>query len=448
MREKPHQQLIYLPSADADALAECLVALANADGGLIVLGLDDNGKPADEIWDEEAEGALRAAVMQCRPPVVTRWQRIEAPHGDLIGIQIPRSADLHTLADGRVLVREGRENRPITGQALRQLAGNRTVAEYEAETVPGADRDDLSAEIITEYLAKREARGLSNIGSLDQLLFEIGATDRDNNPTVAGTLLFSAKPHIFLPQSGVVFVKFSGTDPRGADGGIGYGRRDEIQGPLHHIVERTWNIIWEEMRVGAHVRGLQREEVPEYPRFAVREAIVNAICHRDYRIKGRRIEVRMYDDRMEIISPGGLPGYMTLDNLVEEHFSRNPRIVGGLYQWGYIEELGLGIDRMIEEMAEAGHPPPSFDATPYSFTVTLRSERERPASPKWAHSMNERQVRALTFVRENGSITNRDYQYLCPSVSAETLRRDLADLVSRGILLKIGSKKGTHYILK
>jgi ATP-dependent DNA helicase RecG len=448
MREKPHQQLIYLPSADIDTLAECLVALANADGGLIVLGLDTDGKPTTEIWDEEAEGALRAAVMQCRPPVVTRWQRIEAPHGVLIGIQTPRSADLHSLADGRVLVREGRENRPITGHALRLLAGNRTVADYEAEDVAGADRSDFSAEIIEEYLAKREARGLSKIGSLEQLLFEIGATDHEGNPTVAGILLFAEKPHTFLPQSGVVFVKFAGTDPRGADGGIGYGRRDEIQGPLHHIVERTWNIIWEEMRVGARVRDLQREEVPEYPRFAVREAIVNAVCHRDYRLKGRRIEIRMYNDRMEIISPGGLPGYMTLDNLVEEHFSRNPRIVGGLYQWGYIEELGLGIDRMIEEMAEAGHPPPTFDATPYSFTVTLRSEREREASPKWAHSMNERQARALTYIRENGSITNRDYQQLCSSVSAETLRRDLADLVGRGLLLKIGSKKGTHYILK
>jgi ATP-dependent DNA helicase RecG len=86
------------------------------------------------------------------------------------------------------------------------------------------------------------------------------------------------------------------------------------------------------------VKRLEREEMTEYPRFAVREALVNDIAHRDYRIMGRRIEVRMYADRLEIISPGGLPGYMTLDNLVEEHFSRNPRLVQGLYQWGYIEE--------------------------------------------------------------------------------------------------------------
>ncbi len=156
----------------------------------------------------------------------------------------------------------------------------------------------------------------------------------------------------------------------------------------------------------------------------------------------------MYADRLEIISPGGLPGYITLDNLVEEHFSRNPRLVNGLYQWGYIEELGLGIDQMIEDMVQAGHEPPQFNATPHSFTVTLSNKRDRAPVPKWTHNMNERQTRALTYIRENGSITNREYQQLCPSVSAETLRRDLVDLVERGLLLKIGSKKGTNYILK
>jgi ATP-dependent DNA helicase RecG len=156
----------------------------------------------------------------------------------------------------------------------------------------------------------------------------------------------------------------------------------------------------------------------------------------------------MYADRLEIISPGGLPGYMTLDNLVEEHFSRNPRIVNGLYQWGYIEELGLGIDLMIEEMVEAGHTPPAFEASPHQFKVTLSNKRQRPPTPKWTKSMNERQVKALAYVRENGSITNSEYRRICPQVSAETLRLDLVDLVDKGLLLKIGSKKGTNYILK
>ena len=156
----------------------------------------------------------------------------------------------------------------------------------------------------------------------------------------------------------------------------------------------------------------------------------------------------MFDDRLEVTSPGGLPGYITLDNIVEEHFSRNPRLVSGLFQWGYIEELGLGIDRMIEDMVQAGHPAPTFRATPYSFTVILQNVRKRHVVPRWEMHMNERQIRALQYLQEYGRIANSDYRELCPNISAETARLDLADLVDKGVLLKIGDKRGTHYILK
>jgi ATP-dependent DNA helicase RecG len=448
LKNKPGQRLIFLPVAEVEPLAECLVALANGDGGMIVLGLDSNGRPTDSIWEEEAEGALREALRLCHPPVPTHWQPVETPSGVLIGIEVPRSPDLHALDDGRVLVRQGEYNRPLSGHEVRDLAAGKNSADFEMEVVPGAQPDDLDPDIIRDYLDQRQARGAPRVLDVPQMLWEIGATDRAGNPTTVGILLFGRKPQLFFPQSGVVFVKFAGTEPRGEDGGIGYGRRDEIGGNLARIIERTWNIIFEEMRVGATVNGLERAELLEYPRFAVREALVNAVAHRDYRIRGRRIEIRMYADRLEIISPGGLPGYMTLDNLVEEHFSRNPRLVSGLFQWGYIEELGLGIDQMIEEMVQQGHEPPVFRAMPHLFTVQLHNKRERTPAPKWTHSMNERQTRALTYVRENGSISNREYQQLCPDVSPETLRLDLKDLVDRSVLLKIGSKKGTHYILK
>jgi len=282
-------------------------------------------------------------------------------------------------------------------------------------------------------------------------------------------LLFGKNPQAYLPQSGVVFVKFPGVEPRGEAGRVGYGRREEINGPLARVIERTWQVILEEMRVGAIVKGLEREEVLEYPEFAVREALVNAVCHRDYRLRGRRIEVRKFTDRLEIISPGGLAGFITLDNIIEEHFSRNPRLVQGLFQWGYIEELGLGIDRMIEDMVAAGHPIPKFNATAYSFSVAMSNVRERRAvqnitlttltpSPAAGSTVdvtlapgltvNERQARALQYVRDHGRITNKDLQVLCPTVTAETLRIDLSDLVEKGVLMRVGEKKGTYYILK
>jgi ATP-dependent DNA helicase RecG len=405
LKKKRGQFVEYLPEADADRLAETLVAFANGDGGTALVGLTPEGTMNESFSAEDAESLLWQAQSRCRPPVRTEWQQIEISQGTAVAIRVVRSTELHTLDDGRVLIRVGAENRPLVGDEVSHLAATKATGDFETEVVAGAVRSDLDDEIIQEYVVKREERGRLVLSRpLDEVLTEIGASTDSGEPTVTGLLLFGREPQFYLPQSSLVFVRFAGTEPRGPEG---------------------------------------------YPPFAVREALVNAVCHRDYRLKGRRIEVRMFDDRLEVISPGGLPGYITIDNIVDEHFSRNPRIVGGLYQWGYIEELGLGIDRMIEDMVQAGHPPPEFRATPYSFTVALRNVRERRAVPAaWERSMNERQLKALNYVREQGSITNREYQALCPTVSSETLRLDLKDLVERDILLRIGAKRGTYYILK
>ena len=445
----PGPLIEYLPEPDVKPLAETLVAFANSDGGTIVVGVDVRGRPTGRTYPDELEEALLAAVGRCRPPVQTDWQQEETVAGIVILIRVLRSPELHSLDDGRVLVRAGAGNRPLRGDQIRQLSATKSSGDYEAEAVPGAGRHDLDEEVIAEYLEKRAERTRRSLTMpTEELLAEIGAVDERGRPTISGLLLFGANPQAFLPQSGLTYVRFVGTEPRGEDGLAGYGRREEISGPLARLVEKTWAILLEEIHVGAVVKGLEREERTEYPLFAVREALVNAVCHRDYRLRGRRIEIRKFTDRLEIISPGGLPGFITLDNIVDEHFSRNPRVVAGLYHWGYIEELGLGVDRMIEEMTQAGHPPPGFKETAYSFTVSLSNVRERPPSPRWERTMNERQAKALAYIRENGRITNREYRQLCPSVSPETLRLDMVDLVERGLLLKVGAKKGTYYILK
>lgn len=446
---RPGQLLAFMPEPEAQLLAETLVAFANSDGGTILIGVDETGRATGQTYADEVEVALRAAMGECRPLVAARWHQAAAEEGLAFAIVVTRSPELHSLADGRVLVRAGEENRPLSGGQIRQLAATKSIGDFEAEPAPGARREDFDDKVIAEFVTKWEERQHREwTRSTDDLLLEVGAVDEDMRPTVGGVLLFAHNPQAFLPQSGLTFVKFIGKLPRGETGQPGYGRREEIGGPLARIIQRTWEVVGEEMRTGAVVTGLEREERTEYPVSAVREALVNAVAHRDYRLGGRRIEVRMFSDRMEITSPGGLPGFITVDNIVEEHFSRNPRIVSGLYQWGYIEELGLGVDLMIEEMVRAGHPPPKFKDTPYSFTVTLYNVRERAPVPAWTRTMNERQVRALTYVQERGRITNREYRKLCPDVSAETLRLDLVDLVERGVLLKIGAKKGTYYIIK
>jgi len=447
--KKPGQLIEFMPEPEAEALAETLIAFANADGGTIYLGVEPGGKVRGDVFPEEVEGVLGSAQRMCRPPVRTEWEQIETPSGTVIALTVYRSIDLHSLKDGRVFVRAGAENRLLSGDEIRRLASTKPTSAYEEEPIWGATREDFDETIIEEYLKKREEReGRRPPGTVEEILTDIGALTREGQPTVAGLLLFGKHPQSLLPQSGLVFVRFMGNEPRGPKGMVGYGRREEITGPLCRVIERAWEVVWEEMKREAVVKGLVREDRTEYPPFAVREALVNAVAHRDYRLRGRRIEVRMFDNRLEVTSPGGLPGYITLDNIVDEHFSRNPRIVSGLFYWGFIEELGLGIDRMIEEMVNAGHPPPEFKATPYSFTVTLYNVQEHPALMAWERDMNERQLAAINYIRQHGRITNREYRQLCPHVSAETLRLDLADLVKKGVLIKVGDKRGTYYILK
>jgi ATP-dependent DNA helicase RecG len=440
-----------VPETDPELLAETMVAFVNADGGTLYVGVDERGRPTEDVYPEEFDEALRQAELLCSPPIPARWEQVEVGGSFVFVGRVQRSPDLHTLSDGRVLVRTGTENRPLSGQRLRQLATTRSTGEYEAEPVPGASREDYDADVLREFLEvweKRQGHPLTR--PLDDLLIEMGWLLPHHQPTVAGLLLFGKNPQVFVPRSGLTFVRFDGRNQREDDEKPSYGRRVECQGPLAYVIQRTWEVIQEEIRVGAVVQGLERQEQWQYPPGAIREALVNAIAHRDYRVHGRATEVRMYADRLEITSPGGLPGFITVDNIVDEHFSRNPRIVTGLYQWGFIEELGLGVDLMIEEMVNAGHPPPEFRPTDFSFTVVFQNVQEREPLPPAARdlTMNERQSKALAYLQQNGRITNREYQKLCPDVSPETLRLDLVDLVERGILLKVGRKRGTYYILK
>jgi ATP-dependent DNA helicase RecG len=450
LKNGPGARLAFLEKADSKTIAETMVAFANTEGGTLVVGLRDDGALVGRTDLQQLSKALKEADTLCSPSVVTgNWEPVETDDGTVYALRVPRSIELHALSDGRVVIRNESAVRPLGGQEILKLASAKSTGDYESEAVPGATRDDFSPKFLEEYLVKRAERTKRPYnGRIDDLLREIGALDTAGRPTVSGILLFAEYPQHWLPQSGVVFAKFVGKTPRGENGLAGYSRREELSGPLPRLIESAWNLVWGEMAVSAVVKGLEREESYEYPQFAVREGIVNAMCHRDYRLRGRRIEIRMYSDRLEVISPGGLPGFITVENIVDEHFSRNPRIVNGLFQWGYIEELGLGIDRMLEVMEQAGHPNPIFDARPYSFAVTLRNSREKATMPDWVRNTNHRQARALQYIKDHGSITNREYRTLCQGVSAETLRLDLADMVERGILLKVGSKKGTYYILK
>src|SRR5512139_2366560 len=180
-------QVEVMPERTADALAETLVAFANGDGGTVLLGVDASGQVLGSLQPEDAESLLRAALSQCRPPVRTDWQQVEDRAGFAVAIQVPRSTDLHTLADGRVLIRAHAGNQPLDGPKVSQLAATKASGDFEIEAVAGASRADLDDEVIEDYLRRRMARLGRDLGQREEeILTAAGALAGDGLPTIAG----------------------------------------------------------------------------------------------------------------------------------------------------------------------------------------------------------------------------------------------------------------------
>jgi ATP-dependent DNA helicase RecG len=308
--------------------------------------------------------------------------------------------------------------------------------------------DDLDWHKVDGYLSGLE--GLLHSDSSDALLQRGCLIPVDGNlvPTFAGLLLFGHSPQRWVRSSEILVARYPGTEM--GDSFV----KETIRGTLPEQIRQAEAFVLSNMRRGVHLLGLERVEEPEYPASAIREALVNAVAHRDYQIRGEEVRVLLFSDRVEFYSPGRLPGHVTVENLVTERFSRNETIVQVLSDMGFVERLGYGIDRMIRLMNEAGLPPPRFEETTSGFRVTLKSPHDGISGSRFDGRqrrelvLNERQEIALAHLTESGRITNRDYQQLCPDVSPETIRRDLADLVRQDVLLKIGEKRATYYILK
>jgi ATP-dependent DNA helicase RecG len=312
----------------------------------------------------------------------------------------------------------------------------------------GARLDDLAWDRVESYLA--DLGGLPASSREGALLRRgcLAQADGELRPTYAGLLLFGREPQRWIRSSEILVARYAGETM--SDRFV----KEEVRGTLPEQIRRAEAFVVSNMRRGVRLLGLERVEETEYPPDVVREAIVNAVAHRDYQIRGDEIRILLFSDRIEFYSPGRLPGHVTVKNLVDERFSRNETIVQVLSDMGFIERLGYGIDRMIRSMAQAGLPAPRFEETAAGFQVTLVGHGSALISDqvdayRWRHlGVNERQEMALAYLAEKGRITNREYQELCPEVSAETIRRDLVDLVRKDLLLKIGEKRATYYIFK
>ncbi len=435
----------------ASQIALTLAGMANAGGGTVLLGVAPRSSRLQGLADPEAasDKLLQAALLTDPPLILPLPAKVNVGDRTVLAVHVPPGLPHVYALDGRYLVRENTTNGPLPARRLRKLLLERGEVSFESSDPQGASYADLDERKVEDYL--RLLPGLT--GETPQEVLSgrgcLKALGRDLRPTVAGLLLFGKKPQRWLPGADLLAARFSGREM--TDQFV----REAITGTLPDQLRRANAFLTENIRRVARLSGLAREEQPEYPPDAVREVVVNAVAHRDYSIQGDDIRVLLFSNRLEVFSPGRLPGPMTVANIASERFSRNAAVVQVLADMGFIERLGYGVDRILALMRKAGLRRPHFEETAGGFRVTLYGQGEasgsRPAISlphREALELNPRQELALNYVTGHRRITNREFQDLCPDVHAETIRRDLADLVEQGILLKIGDKRATYYILK
>lgn len=445
-----------------EELAETLAAFANRNGGVVLMGLSGKARPRVEGLDhpEQAEDLVLDAALLCTPPLLLPIpQRITLDDRTILQIEIPAGLPHVYSVHGKYVQREAAANVPIPPHTLRQLLLDRGTVGWE-RLPSGATLADLDQNKIQRYLervgppALEDPRSwLFRRGCLTRL--ERGGASGDQDglhefvPTNAGILLFARDVERWAPQCEITLVRYRGVEMSDEF------ERIDIRDTLPEQARRAEQWLRDHMRSGSRMIGLERQDWSEYPLGVVREALINALAHRDYAVRGEGIRIALFGDRLECYSPGRLPGHVTLANLRDERYSRNEVLVQVLSDVGLIERLGYGIDRMVKQMEREGLPTPQFRETAAGFLVTLQGRAIAEAVPggidtgEWLRlGLNERQISALLWLAEHRRVTNREYRELAPDVSDETVRRDLADLVERGLLLRIGDRRGTYYILR
>lgn len=447
-------------SAPINAIAANLTAMANTHGGTLVMGIV--GPTATMIGVRDVENVIDRmiqAALSIEPSLIIPLPRvIRINDRPVVVAHIPPGMPHVYSLDGRYLYRNGAENAPLKARDLRRLLIERGEVHFETEIARGASMDDLNWDQASDYVT-----GLGVVGdiSVEAFLLKRGClAEQDGRlrPTNAGILLFGKDPHTFIRGAEITAARFAGDTMSDT-----FSRQD-IAGTLPEQLRRAETFLRDHLRKGVQLgRTMARAESFEYPLEAARELVVNAVAHRDYSVAGDNIRVFIYRDHMEVFSPGGLPGPVTIANIKDERFSRNPVIVQVLSDMGFIERFGYGVDRVIDLMRERQLRAPRFEETSGGFRVTLYSEPvadSQAAVPNEPAALifngeyrgvaiNSRQEAALIYLNSgNTRITNSDLQNLCPDVHPETIRRDLADLVTKNILRKLGEKRGSYYILK
>ncbi|MBI5300014.1 MAG: putative DNA binding domain-containing protein [Deltaproteobacteria bacterium] len=415
-------------------LAKTLSAFANTDGGSVYIGVTDNRQIRGvKITPLLLDNIQNTAREVCIPPIPIFLNEITAEGKIVLKLTVEKSGHLHSVSSGHTYIRVGTQDKRIVGEELLRLAESKSQVSFEESVLPaGIEVIDRTA-LDEYYLARKKVSAV--MGGLDEegLLIKMGLAKRDRGEfkIKAGAFILFGKEHEqILLQRDFTFVKYD------VEGRM-YSYREDLSAPAAKLLERLMELIRPCNKITEGVRGVKRQERYIYPEDAVREVIVNAVAHRDYRIAGLKNECRIYPDRLEVISAGNLPGTITLENIDKRHYSRNPKIMHALLIMGLTEELGQGISMMKHLLKANGNPPPEFIVNSDQFKVIFYRQKKLSSKGDAKKILDD-------YFEASELISRRQVESLC-GIGSTTAKYLLEKLTGEGYLRRVGRGPVTQY---
>ncbi len=416
-------------------LANDLIGMANADGGTIVVGLWKGEVEGVDGKVERRNAQMQAAIDFAQPPVAVKHRLVRCMNAKgnrdrLLVIDVPTSDVVHANARDEVFLRVGDETRRLGFHQRQELLFDKGQANYEARPLKGVGLGALDRPLLEQYATA--------VGHPDplRLLRARGLAARGSELTIAGLLLFGSEPQAVLPEAFVRVLRYRGRE-RGTGAGQQLLEDVRIDGSIPLQLRKARDVIQRAQPVRRALVSASGRfgEVPLIPEDAWLEGVVNAVVHRSYSLAGDHIRVEVFDDRIEVSSPGRFPGLVDLsDPLRGTRFARNPRIARVCSDLHFGQELGEGIRRIFEEMRAAGLVDPVYRQTAASVLLTLSAE---PAD-RALDARLPQEARAITAaLREAGRLSTGEVAEVLGLSRPATIRR-LGSLRSEGLIEWVG----------
>ena len=341
-------------------LAKHIIAFANSDGGMIAIGITDKNRIIEGIdyYEEKINDILEVPFRYCFPSIRVKSKRIECIDSDgfenhILLMEIESDSVVHKNHQDDVFIRVGDKSIKLNFEERIQLMYDKGERNFEDTEVVDAILDDIDIPFLKDYI-KRIGYSKDEISYLKENKGFLKEKNGKEVLSTAAILLFGKRPQDFLPRARVRFIKYEGIEEKtGAEMNV---IKDIVfEGKIYDMLNKTIEYIDSQIKEKTFLEKDGRfVMVEEYPKFVRQELVVNAVTHRDYSIRGTEIQIKMFDDRLVVESPGKLPGLVKKDNMRHTHFSRNPKIAEYLKYFGYVKEYGEGVDRIYKELDSAG----------------------------------------------------------------------------------------------